>query len=91
MSILKKLMIALVIGVLVMALAGYLVIFHTSLPAKAIVGLINQSPNVNIKGIEGSFSSGFSVETIRITDKQGNNNTLDDIKLHYESGDESLP
>lgn len=90
MSILKKILIVLVFGVVVLMISGYYAIFHTSLPAKAIVGVINQSPDVDIRGLDGSFSSGFSVESILLTDDNGNTNSLDDIKLYYESGNESI-
>ena len=76
MSLLKKILIALFALALIIAFASYYTIFHTSLPAKAIVGLFNSSPNIDISGIEGSISNGFSVEKMRFTDDQGNTNAL---------------
>lgn len=69
---------------------GYYVLFHTAVPAKMLVKLINQNPNVQIEGITGSISSGFAVESMRFKDDNGNTNALDDVRLKYEKDGDTI-
>lgn len=52
--------------------------------------LLNQSQDINIDGINGSLSNGFDIKKIHLTNDLGNINSLDDIKLHYKSTNDSI-
>lgn len=69
---------------------GYYVLFHTAVPARLLVGLINKDPNIQIEGIEGSIKSGFTVATMRFKDDKGNVNELDDVRLKYRQEDDQF-
>lgn len=70
--------------------AGYATLFHTSLPAKMVVYLLNKSPKVQIEGISGSISSGFSIQSAHLTDENGNVNFLKEAKFLYEFGSDKF-
>ncbi|MDX1564280.1 MAG: hypothetical protein R3236_02685 [Phycisphaeraceae bacterium] len=81
---------AFVVMVLTVVIGGYIAFNHTSLPVRAMVGLLNQSPDIQIEGVSGSFSSGFTVQSIRLTDENGNVNELTDARLRYDRDGETL-
>jgi hypothetical protein len=78
-------MIVFLVSVLVLIFGGYYVIFHTAWPVEKIVNAMTADSDVEIEGIEGSISSGFSVEKIRFPDAKGNINEIDDIAFKYGS------
>ena len=83
------------LGVMVMSglilfFSGYYVLFHTAWPVRKAVEAFTADTDVKIEGIEGSLSSGFSVEKIRFPDEDGNINEIDDIGFKYEQGDDTF-
>jgi hypothetical protein len=78
------------VSVLLIVFGGYYVIFHTAWPIKKVVNLVTADTDIEIDGIEGSISSGFSVETIRIPDEDGDVTEIDDIAFKYETGGDAF-
>ncbi len=82
--------ICIAILIVVVGVGGYYVLFHTSLPIRGLVAMLNQDPDVQIEGVSGSLSSGFEVQKVRIKDENGKTNALDDIRLKYQSEDDAF-
>jgi hypothetical protein len=55
---------------LLLVISGYIVLMHTSLPAKAVAEMLNSDPNIDIKDISGSANKGFTIGDLHF--KHGN-------------------
>lgn len=58
--------ITLVVTIAVVVFGGYFAVMHSSWPLKFFAKMINESGEAEIKGLEGSLSSGFSADEFRI-------------------------
>ena len=77
------------LGIIVI-LSGYYALVYSSAPLQCIAKLISKSPDAEISGVEGSLSSGFEIEKIRIKDAQGNVNKLDGLEFKYDYYDTTV-
>lgn len=64
---------------------GYFSLFHTSLPLRLMEATIENSGEVEIEGLDGSISSGFSADKFRFKTVDDNWSTLEGIKFEYEN------
>ncbi len=75
-----------VIGLFVlMGVGGYYGVFHSSLPLRMIEAAIESEGEVEIEGLKGSLSSGFSADEFRFKTMDDRWSNLTDIKFNYES------
>lgn len=87
---LKWLLIGLAVVVLVLFLLYY-VIFHTAWPIRKIVDAMIEGTDITVEGIEGSISSGVSIEKIRIPEEDGKKVTeIDNIAFRYKFGGDTF-
>ncbi len=76
-----------VIGlVITLMLAGYYSLFHSSLPLRMIEAAIEEDGEVEIEGLTGSLSDGFSADEIRFKTIDDRWSNLTDVKFKYEGG-----
>lgn len=79
-----------IIGMFVLVgVVGYYSLFHSSLPLYLFEAAIEESGEVEIEGLEGTLSSGFSADEIRFKTMDDRWSNLTDIKFKYDS-DSSL-
>ena len=69
----------------VIGIGGYFTLLHSSLPLRIVESAIEETGEVEIDGLEGSLSSGFSVEKFRFKTDVDQWSELNDINLSYES------
>lgn len=75
-----------VVGVpLLLALIGYVVIFHTSLPLKYVANSLNTSQSeITLRGVSGSISRGFKVQEVVIDgDSEKPDSTIKGLTFRY--------
>lgn len=73
-----------VVGVpLILTLIGYIVAFHTSAPLKMMAGVLNESGQIELRGVGGSVSSGFTIEEAIFYGDDGNESKIEGLKLKY--------
>jgi len=74
----------LVITVLVVAIAGYMIIFHSSIPLKiASASLTKLNPRIEVEGISGSISRGASFKGLRYHHADGNISYIEDVGISH--------
>lgn len=76
-------------AIIMLCFAGYYSLFHSSLPLRLMEAAIEESGEVEIEGLSGSLSSGFSADELRFKTVDDHWSSLTDIKFNYE-GDVSI-
>ncbi len=75
---------AVIVSILLVICAGWYVVFHTSLPAKGVLSLLELDPKLEIKGVSGSISKGFGIRSIRYRHDDTKTSHIDDIGFSYK-------
>lgn len=75
---------AVIVSILLMIGGVWFVVFHTSLPAKGVLSLLELNPKLEIKGVSGSISKGFSIRSIRYQHDDTKTSHIDDIGFSYK-------
>ena len=65
-------------------IAGYYTLFYTSVPLQLMESAIEESGEVEIEGLEGSLSSGFSADEFKFKADGENWSVLTDISFKYD-------
>jgi hypothetical protein len=76
--------VAAAIGIpLLLVLGGYFLVMHSSVPLQLAAKAMGTVNDITIKGIDGSISSGFTIEEMRSSDSQGNESVLEGLSLKW--------
>ena len=62
---------------------GYYAVFYTALPLSYIERILEESGDVEIEGLAGSLTSGFSVKQWRWRDEDGNWSSMNDVEFRW--------
>ena len=65
---------------------GFYGLFYSSLPLKFVESAIESEGNVEIEGLKGSLTSGFTADTLRFESVKDKWSELSDIKFKYSGG-----
>jgi len=73
-----------IFAILIVGLIGttYYMLFHTAFPLR-MIEKVASTPNFSIKGISGSLSSGYTIQSIHIKSDNGDVLDAEDLKFHY--------
>lgn len=71
--------------VILVSVGGYFSLFHSSIPLRLIEAAIEEEGEVEIEGLTGTLSSGFSADEIRFKTVEDHWSKLTNIKFKYDS------
>lgn len=83
MGCLWAVVISVVVGIALVVGGGYYAMMHTSLPFKPFIQMVNASGDAEIKGFEGSLSSGFSADEFRVFTTGKSDTYFEGISFKY--------
>ena len=69
----------------VVGIGGYFSLMHTTLPLQFVEAAIEESGEVEIDGLDGTLSSGFSADKFRFKTNSDDWSELNDINFKYSS------
>ena len=68
----------------ILAVGAYLGLMHTPLPLRVVAGLANEADGLSIRGVDGSISSGFTIDELRVVDEDGYESVMEGLALKWK-------